>query len=107
MKHYMVMCAILVARMVELAWHFLILVLDDAERAGHAQMHQQHVAGGKIRHQVFGATAQTGHGLARKPRDKVFLERKPQVFSAGLGFYDPLTLHDPVQAAAGGLDIWE
>ena len=35
-------------------------------------MHQQHVAGAEIRHQVFGAAAETGHGLALQPRDKVF-----------------------------------
>jgi hypothetical protein len=60
----MVMRAISAARMVKVARRLLILVLDDAKRARHAQMHQQDIARGKIGEQVFGAAAETGHGLA-------------------------------------------
>ena len=68
-------------------------------------MHQEHVTGGEVRHQVFGAAAETGHGLARQPRDKVPLERKPQVFAPDFHFHDPGSLHDRLQAAADGLDF--
>ena len=51
-------------------------------------MHQQHVAGAKVGHQIFGAAAEAGHGLALQPRDKVLLEWKPQVFAPDFGFHD-------------------
>ena len=46
-------------------------------------MHQQHVAGAEIRQQIFGAAAEAGHGLALQPRDKILLERKPQILAPG------------------------
>ena len=51
-------------------------------------MHQQYIAGAEIRHQIFGAAAETGHGLALQPRDKVFLKGKPQILAPGFGFED-------------------
>ena len=68
-------------------------------------MHQEHVTGGKVRHQVFGAAAKTGHGLARQPRDKIALERKAQVFAPDFHFHNPEPLHHRLQAAADGLDF--
>ena len=68
-------------------------------------MHQQHVAGGEIRHQIFGAAAETGHGLALQPRDKILLERKPQILAPGFGLHDLRSLHGRLQAAADGLDF--
>ena len=68
-------------------------------------MHQQHVARGQIGHQVFGAAAETGHGLALQPRDKILLERKPQVLAPGLRFHDLRPLHGRLQAAADGFDF--
>ena len=68
-------------------------------------MHQQHVAGGKIGHQIFGAPAEPGHGLALQPRDKILLKRKPQVLAPGFGLHDFGTLHGRLQAAADGLDF--
>src|ERR1700716_3863551 len=101
----MIVRAILSSRVVECARRVLFSVLDDAERARHAQMHQEYVARGKIGQQVFGATAETRHDLTLEPRDKILLERKPQVFSPGLGFYNLRSLHDRLQAAADGLDF--
>ena len=40
-----------------------------------------------------------------QPRDKILLERKPQVFAPGFHFHDPGALHDGLQAAADGLDF--
>ena len=68
-------------------------------------MHQQHVAGGKIGHQIFGAAAEAGHGLALQPRDKVFLKGKPQILAPGFGFEDFRPLHGGLQAAADGLNF--
>ena len=99
------MGAVLAPGMVKLARRFLVRVLEDAERTGHAQMHQEHVAGGEIGHQVFGAAAETGHGLAFETRDEVLLERKPQVFAPDFGLHNPRALHGRLQAAADGLDF--
>ena len=68
-------------------------------------MHQQHVAGAEIRHQVFGAAAEPGHGLAFQPGGKVFLKRKPQILAPGLGFEDFRPFHGRLQAAADGLNF--
>ena len=68
-------------------------------------MHQQHVARGQICHQIFGAAAEAGDGLAGQARGKVFLKGKPQIFAAGFGFEDFRPLHDRLQAAADGLDF--
>lgn len=86
------MGAVFAARMVELAgrvagFAFRHPALDHPERTGHAEMHQEHVAGSKIGHQIFGAAAEAGHNLAFQPRDKVF-ERKPQILAPGFGFED-------------------
>ena len=59
----------------------------------------------KIGHQIFGAAAETGHGLALQPRDKVFLKRKPQILAPGFRFHDLRSLHGRLQAAADGLDF--
>ena len=66
---------------------------------------KQHVAGAEIRHQVFGAAAETGHGLALQPRDKVFLKGKPQILAPGFRFEDFRPLHGGLQAAADGLNF--
>ncbi len=68
-------------------------------------MHQEHVARGQVGHQIFGAPAEAGHGLAFEPRDKIFLKRKPQIFPAGLRLDDFRPLHGRLQAAANGLDF--
>ena len=104
------MGAVLAARMVELAgrvagFTFRHLAFKHPERTGHAQMHQEHVAGGEIRHQIFGATAEAGDDLAFQPRDKVFLKRKPQILAPGFGFQDFRPLHGGLQAAADGLNF--
>jgi len=68
-------------------------------------MHQQHIARGKVDQQVFGAAAETGHGLALEPRHKILLERKPQVLAPGVRLHDFGSLHYGLQAAADGLDF--
>ena len=59
----------------------------------------------EIGHQIFGAAAEPGDGLAFEPRDEILLERKPQILAAGFRPYDPRSLHDRLQAAADGLDF--
>ena len=101
----MIVGAILAARMMELARRCRCVALDDAKRARHAQMHQQHVTRCQVGHQIFGAAAEAGHRLSLQPFDKIFLKGKPQVFAPGLGFEDFRPLHGRLQAAADGLDF--
>ena len=68
-------------------------------------MHQQHVAGDEVGHQVFGAAAEPGHGLALQAGGKILLKGKAQIFAPGLGLDDFRPLHDRLQAAADGLDF--
>ena len=68
-------------------------------------MHQQHVARGKVRHQILGATAEAGHGLPLQARDKVLLEGKPQILASGFRLDDFRPFHGRLQAAANGLDF--
>ncbi len=101
----MIVGAILAARMVELARRGFNVVLEHAERAGHSQMHQQHVTRGQVGHQIFGAAAEPSDSLAFQPRDKVLLEGKPQVLAPGFRLDDFCPLHGRLQAPADGLDF--
>jgi hypothetical protein len=104
-KHHVIVRAILAARMVELARRAVAAAFEHPERAGHAKMHQQHVTGGKIGHQIFGAAAEAGHGLALQPRGKILLKGKPQILPPGFGFEDFRPLHGGLQAATDGLNF--
>ena len=75
------------------------------DRTGHAEVHQKHVARGKISHQIFGAAAEAGDGLTVEAADKIFLKRKSKVFAPNFGFFDPRALHGRLQAAADGLNF--
>ena len=101
----MIMRAILNSGVVEFPGDCLLVVLDDAERARHAQMHQQDVSGGKVRQKVFSAATEAGHRLSRQACGKIPLERKAQVFAPDFHLGDPPSLHDRLQAAADGLDF--
>jgi len=48
-------------------------------------MHQKHIARPKIGQQVFGATAETGHGLALEPRDPVLHAQIAVIVIEGAG----------------------
>src|SRR5215831_18885795 len=101
----MVMSTILAAQMIELTRHLCLARSLDAKRSGHSKMHQQHIAGAKIRHQIFGAPAKAGHSLALEPRHKILLKGKSEVLAAGLSAQDPCALHDGLQSSAHGLDF--
>jgi len=64
-------------------------------------MHQEHVSGGEVGHQIFGTTAQARDGLAFEARDEVLLERKPQIFAPDLGLHNARTLHGRLQGHGG------
>ena len=58
--------------------------LLDAERARHAEMHHQHVAGRQVGEQIFGAAAEPGHGLAFEPLREILRQRPAQVAATRL-----------------------
>ena len=102
----MVMRAILAARMVELARRCSASSsLTTRNEPDMPRCIRSTSPEAKVGHQVFGAAAETGHGLAGQPRDEIPLERKPQVFAPDFRFHDPRPLHDRLQAAADGLDF--
>jgi hypothetical protein len=68
-------------------------------------MHQQHVAGGEIRHEIFCTAAEPRDDLPLEPGDEIRLEGKAQIGPAGLRDDDSRTLHDGLKAAADGLDF--
>ncbi len=75
MEHHVIMGRGRRACMVERARHRSGIVVAHAERAGHAEMHQQHVPGSKVRRQVFGAAADARNGLAFQPLGEVARQR--------------------------------
>ena len=67
--------------------------LTHAERAGHAEMHQQHVARAEIRREIFGAAAEPGDGLAFEPLGEIGRQRPAQIRPARLDPQDARALH--------------
>jgi hypothetical protein len=68
-------------------------------------MHQQHLAGGDIRQQVFRPPADAADGLPFQPVGEVLRERKAQVRTARLDAHEARTFHHRLQAAAHGFDL--
>src|SRR5690242_3917568 len=100
----MIVGAILVSRMME-STGFLFVIIEDAKRSGHAEMHQQHVAGAKIGKKIFGAAAEAIHGLALEPGHKILLKRESEVFAPDFGFHKYRSLHGALQPTADRLDF--
>ena len=104
-KHDMVVRAVLGARMMEFARRPFVVLLGDPERARHAEMHHQHVAGGKVGEQIFRPPPEPGDGAALEPLDEILRQRPAQVGPARLDLDEPRALHHRLQAAADGLDF--
>jgi hypothetical protein len=104
-KQHVVMRGVLGPRGVKLAGRGLVVRHDDAKRARHAQVHQQHVARGEIGHEIFCTAAQARDDLPLEPGHEIGLEGKAQIGPAGLRDDDFRTLHDGLKAAADGLDF--
>ena len=54
----------------------------DAERAGHAEMHEKHVAVVELGQQIFGAAAKRGDPAALQPRGEALRKGKAQIAAA-------------------------
>ena len=93
------------SRVMERAGRPVLVAVADAERAGHAEMHQQHVAGGEVRGEVLGAAADPGHGRAFDPSREVLRQRAAQVRPARLHLDDAGAFHHRLQSAPHGFDL--
>ena len=82
-----------------------IAAVEHVERAGHAEMHQQHLARRQIREQIFGAAAEPADGVAFDALDEILRQRPTQVAAPRLDFSEARTFHDRRQAAADGFDL--
>ena len=104
-EHHVVVRGKLAALVVEVARRRGVALVQHVERARHAEMHQQHLAGRDIRQQVFGAPADAADGLALEPVGEVLRKRKAQVRPARLDAHEARALHHGLQAAAHGFDF--
>jgi len=77
----------------------------NMKRAGHAEMHNQDVAGGKIGEQIFRAPAEAGHRCTGQPSRKVLGQRPTQIAAANLDLDEAFPRHGRFEAAAHGFDF--
>ena len=104
-KHDVVVRPVVRARMVEVARRLVALPLGHPERAGHAEMHQQHVAGGEVGEQVFRPPPEPGDAAPLQPLDELPGQRPAQVGAARLDPHEARALHHGLQPAPDGLDF--
>ena len=95
----------LAALVMEVARRRGIALVQHVERARHAEMHQQHLAGGDVGQQIFGAPPDPADGLALQPVGEILREREAQVRPARLDPHETRAFHHGLQAAAHGFDF--
>ena len=83
----------------------LVAAAEDVKRAGHAEMHQQHLAGGQVGEQILGAPPEPGAGRSFDALHEVFRKRKAQVAAPRLDLGEARAFHHRRKAAAHGLDF--
>ena len=104
-EHHMIVRRELAARVMEFAGALLVAAVQHAERARHAEMHQQHLAGRQVREQILGAPVQALDARALEPLVEVLRKRKAQIRPALLDPHEARALHHGLQAAAHGFDF--
>ena len=93
MKHHVVVGDVLGALVIIGARRVLALTLENMERARHAEMHHQHVAGRQIGEQIFGPPAHAGHGCAFEALGEILRQRPAQVAAMHLDLGEARALH--------------
>ena len=82
-----------------------VFFAKNMKRSGHTEMHQQHVAGGQICEQIFGAPADTRDGPAVEPLRKILRQWPAQIAAANLDLGKALAFHGRFEAAAYCFDF--
>ncbi len=93
------------APLVIIAADRFVRFVKDMKRAGHAEMHDQHVAGRQIGKQIFGAPTETGHRRAFEPPRKILRQRPAQIAAVDVDPDEAFSLHGRFEAAAHRLDF--
>jgi hypothetical protein len=75
------------------------------EAAGHAEVHDQDLAGGEVGEEVFGAASQRQDPLPREPLCEIRGKRIAQVRPAQFDAFEQGSRHHGFQATADGLDL--
>ena len=78
-KHDMVVRRMLLALVIVARQLLAAGFTKHMKRAGHAEMHEQHVAGRKIGEQIFRPPAEAGHGLALQALREILRQRPAQI----------------------------
>jgi hypothetical protein len=79
----------------------------DAEAAGHAEMHHQHLAVVEPRQEIFGAAVERFDSSPGKPLRKVLRQRKAQVPTPLLDAHETIADQNGRQSKANGLNFRE
>ena len=107
MKNHMVMGAQLAPRMVIAPGDDRVAVRLDAERARHAEMHDEHAAVVEVGGQILRPAAEADHLAAGEPLGEARRERRAEIRPPLLDLDDGRTLHHRREAEADGFDFGE
>ena len=89
----------------EVARHMAVRLLLHPEGAGHAQMHDQHLAAVEICEQIFRPTGQGCDNPPLQPLHEALGEGKAQIRAAAFEFQDARAFKIRLQAAPDRLDL--
>ena len=81
--------------------------LLDPERAGHAEMHHQRLAGRQLRQQVLRAALEAHHRPPCDTRREALRKRGAEIRATELEAVDAGSGHDRRELAPDGLDFWQ
>ena len=105
MEDDMVMRSALAPRVVIGAGDRRLAVGFDPEGAGHAEMHDEHLAAVEIGEQIFGPPAEADNTVALQPLREIRREGGAQVRPPDIDLLDAHALHDGGKAEAYGFDF--
>ena len=107
MKDDVIVGGVLRALVIVAAQRLIALAVPakDMERARHAEMHEQHVAGRQIGQQIFGPPAEAGDGVAFEAAGEILRQRPAQIAAVNLDLGEARALHRRLEAAAHRFDF--
>ena len=105
MKHHVIVREVPAALVMVSAKLLVVGFCEDVKRAGHAEMHEENVARGQVRQQIFRSPAKPGDGLAVQAAREILRQRPAQIGPAHLDPGEVRALHGRRQTAAHRLDF--